>query len=226
VEGNIGAGKSTLLQAVGVGGRPAPRVAVLCEPIDEWCRPISDGAEGAEGAEGVGASALELMYADPAENGLAFQVFAAATRTLDALRVPADADVVLYERNPFDADIFPALQRRRGAFSAFDAHAHRALLRALSTARPDLAPVAHVYLRASPETCLRRVRARARGQETTVDLRYLAELHELHEEWYRGALAAGTPVLLLDAEVEAEGGVPHVGALTRFIAGLLPGADL
>ena len=48
---------------------------------------------------------------------------------------------------------------------------------------PSLTPDGFVYLRTSPTTCLRRLKRRARGEETGVDATYLTSLHSKHESW-------------------------------------------
>lgn len=40
-----------------------------------------------------------------------------------------------------------------------------------------------IYLRTSPEVVFQRMRERARSEESCVPLKYLQELHELHEDW-------------------------------------------
>ncbi|CAH8592698.1 unnamed protein product [Schistosoma intercalatum] len=40
-----------------------------------------------------------------------------------------------------------------------------------------------VYLRASPTVCFERLRARNRSGEEDIPLKYLEDLHELHEAW-------------------------------------------
>ncbi|KAF5843905.1 Deoxynucleoside kinase-domain-containing protein [Dunaliella salina] len=48
---------------------------------------------------------------------------------------------------------------------------------------PTLVPNGFVYLRAQPEVCHQRLKRRARQEETTVQLEYLQELHQCHEDW-------------------------------------------
>ena len=81
---------------------------------------------------------------------------------------------------------------------------------------PELKPAGVVYLRCSPETCLKRLQYRARSEETQVPLSYLQGLHDLHEEWllpapgtsdsssggYRAVATDGTPVLVLDGDTD------------------------
>jgi deoxyadenosine/deoxycytidine kinase len=40
-----------------------------------------------------------------------------------------------------------------------------------------------IYMRTTPGTCLKRLQKRARSEEKTVDLDYLQQIHERHEEW-------------------------------------------
>ena len=46
-----------------------------------------------------------------------------------------------------------------------------------------LIPDGFIYLAASPETCMRRMTSRGRGEEGGVSLDYLGSLHSKHEEW-------------------------------------------
>lgn len=62
-----------------------------------------------------------------------------------------------------------------------------------------LVPDGFIYLAASPETCMRRMSARGRGEEGGVSLDYLSNLHSKHEEWLRqGALRPEELRLLSD----------------------------
>lgn len=214
LEGNIGSGKSTLLGCIEAATRaravtpqpPAP-IRVICEPIDDWCRPLPFGS---------GASALQMAYADSGANGMAFQLFAMATRSREAMAAPSydRAETVVYERNPFDVHIFPRLNHALGVFSDFDMHAFAAVAGALAAARPDLVPTRHIYLRTPVDTCLRRVRARDRAQEAGITAEYLSQLHRLHEEWYVDAVAEDpSAVLVLDGDLPSDG---HADALQAF----------
>ncbi|KAI7739414.1 hypothetical protein M8C21_010757 [Ambrosia artemisiifolia] len=48
---------------------------------------------------------------------------------------------------------------------------------------PGLIPDAFIYLRASPDTCHKRMMLRKRSEEGGVSLEYLRDLHEKHESW-------------------------------------------
>jgi deoxyadenosine/deoxycytidine kinase len=64
-----------------------------------------------------------------------------------------------------------------------------------------------VYLRATPKTCIERIRARNRPEETSIDLNYLTTLHHRHEEWLIPRSygdTPSTPVLIVDANQNKE----------------------
>lgn len=46
-----------------------------------------------------------------------------------------------------------------------------------------LTPNGFIYLKASPETCFKRLQHRARSEEVGVDPGYLGSLHQKHEDW-------------------------------------------
>lgn len=48
---------------------------------------------------------------------------------------------------------------------------------------PGLIPDGFIYLRASPDTCHKRMKLRKREEEGGVSLKYLHDLHEKHESW-------------------------------------------
>lgn len=48
---------------------------------------------------------------------------------------------------------------------------------------PGLIPDGFIYLRASPDTCHKRMMLRKREEEGGVSLEYLRDLHEKHESW-------------------------------------------
>lgn len=58
---------------------------------------------------------------------------------------------------------------------------HEWLLGAFSNLKLD----AIVYLRTTPDTCLKRLQKRARSEEAGVPLEYLKQIHHRHERWLR-----------------------------------------
>ncbi|NXX75319.1 DGUOK protein, partial [Urocolius indicus] len=81
----------------------------------------------------------------------------------------------------------------------------------LQQLRPRAALHGFLYLQAMPQTCLRRLRQRARSEEGGIELRYLQQLHAQHEHWlvekttevhFEDVKAA--PVLVLDVDKDFE----------------------
>ncbi|KAG0448815.1 hypothetical protein HPP92_027651 [Vanilla planifolia] len=70
---------------------------------------------------------------------------------------------------------------------------------------PGLIPDGFIYLRASPDTCHKRMMLRQRSEEGGVTLNYLRDLHEKHESWLfpsqsgsHGVLSVGQLPLSVD----------------------------
>lgn len=61
-------------------------------------------------------------------------------------------------------------------------------------------PMAHIYLRASPETCAKRIQKRRRAEEAEIPLDYLHAIHRRHEEW----LINMPNVLIIDCDKDFE----------------------
>lgn len=60
---------------------------------------------------------------------------------------------------------------------------------------PGLIPDGFIYLRASPDTCHKRMMVRKRSEEGGVTLDYLRGLHEKHESWLLPSKGGGSGVL-------------------------------
>lgn len=65
---------------------------------------------------------------------------------------------------------------------------------------PYATPAKFIYLRASPETCLKRIQTRARTQEVGISVEYLEKLHSAFESF---SVTFG-PTLVVDAEEDRE----------------------
>lgn len=60
---------------------------------------------------------------------------------------------------------------------------------------PGLVPDGFIYLRATPDTCLRRMQHRNRNEEGKVNIDYLRGLHEKHESWLLPSQSASGEIL-------------------------------
>ncbi len=74
---------------------------------------------------------------------------------------------------------------------------------------PGLIPDGFIYLRASPDTCHKRMMLRKRAEEGGVTLDYLQGLHEKHESWLLPSKGGGTGVLSVSQlPTHLEGSLP------------------
>ncbi|OEL37738.1 Deoxycytidine kinase [Dichanthelium oligosanthes] len=74
---------------------------------------------------------------------------------------------------------------------------------------PGLIPDGFIYLRASPDTCHKRMMVRKRSEEGGVTLDYLRGLHEKHESWLLPSKGRGSGVLSVSQlPVHLEGSLP------------------
>ncbi|NXF99177.1 DGUOK protein, partial [Sakesphorus luctuosus] len=83
---------------------------------------------------------------------------------------------------------------------------------------PGTALHGFLYLRARPQTCLARLRRRARREEGGIRLEYLEQLHAQHEQWLVDKTTqthpgAAQPVLVLDVDQDFEQDVAVQGML-------------
>jgi len=184
VEGNIGCGKTTFLQHFS----KFSNVNVLKEPVERW-RNVN------------GHNLLQLMYEDPARWSMPFQSFVQLTM-LDQHLDTSDKPIKLMERSIFSARYcFVENLFKSGKMQASE---YEVLVQWFNflTASPelDLKIDLIIYLRTEPEKALERVKARARGEENSIPLSYLEELHQHHEDWLlNDKYTLPAPVLVIDA---------------------------
>ena len=184
VEGNIGCGKSTFLKTFG----NYENIEILMEPVDKW-------------KNVMGVNALDLMYKDAKRWSCAFQSLVTLSM-LDLHAAPKHPNhVKMMERSIYSTrHCFMANFKDSGLIHPMD-------FEMLSTCHDWIYENEYieldliVYLRASPEVCVSRIKKRNRAEESGVPLDYLRRLHELHEDWLikgkKGALPC--PVWVIDA---------------------------
>jgi len=190
VEGNIGSGKSTVLSYLA----KSSLCDVIAEPIEGW-------------TNHKGYNILGLLYEDPQRWGFVFQ--ANAQMTLAKLHAqPAKAPVKVMERSIFSArhcfveNLYQSKIIQGVEYEILNDWFE--MLIADGSCNLDLI----IYLRARPEICLERIRARNRPEEQSLDLGYMTTLHKCHEEWLvpqaRGNKSGSPPVLIVDANQTKE----------------------
>lgn len=174
LNGNIGVGKSTQLAHYA-----AARGGVVCR-----------GEEFMEDHRDV----FELAGRD-ARFARAFQVEVLKSQRAIAADIRAAHTPTLAERSPIDSLVFIAHNLLRGTLDDFD-------LRMLELGYAEFGWLPHtfVFLTATPEQSLGRVRTRGRVGEENVDLPFLRQIHELYDILFAELRAAAAPrVVHIDA---------------------------
>ncbi|KXZ43089.1 hypothetical protein GPECTOR_102g42 [Gonium pectorale] len=196
VEGNISTGKSTFLSILQRDLFKDEGFSFVAEPIEQW-----------QNVGGSSVNLLELFYKDSARMAYTFQNFVFLTRVLQA------SNAALYERETYGLTTKARLLERsvfsdrmvfvRAVHASRDLADHElaiydAWFGPILSSLPTLVPNGIVYLRASPDTCMARLRKRARSEEGGIPLAYLQCLHNNHEDWL---LQSGTRAVDLQARL-------------------------
>lgn len=175
-EGNIGVGKSTILKLLQSHPRLQQITEILQEPIWEW-----------QNVSGTGLNMLDAFYKYPKRNAYLFQSFVFTTRFLqqNAAASQSKAALLLMERSVLtDRCVFVETATEQGYFNPLEVAAYDAWYDGVVATLPNVVPDAFVYLRADPNVCYERLKARARSEEAEVGLEYLQSIHSKHEKWF------------------------------------------
>lgn len=128
---------------------------------------------------------LADFYADMASWSFHLQVFFLGSRSTQYKRITNGDRSAIFDRSIFeDAHIFARALYQLGNMSDRDFAAYQMLYRLTveQLEPPDLL----LYLKASPETLLQRIRGRGRAIEDGITHDYLALLNTLYDEWLSG----------------------------------------
>lgn len=210
IEGNIAVGKSTFARLLQTA---RPDWEVVPEPVSKWQNIQSQG-----GSKHTVSNLLQMMYADPQRWSYTFQTHSCMSRMRMQLRPPAPhlmqyegGAVQVYERSIYsDRYIFALNSFELGCINATEWAIYQdwhSLLVEEFGQRVELEGI--IYLRASPQTCMERLKIRGRPEEQEVQQDYLEKLHVQHDRWLLDKCTEvhfeslrRAPVLQLDASVE------------------------
>ena len=200
IEGNIGVGKSTFLslmrQVKGLDGN----IVTMPEPVSKW--------------QNVGGNSdynlLQRFYEQPHRFSYTFQSYAFITRFLQhnegVMNNPNKVRIL--ERSVFtDRKVFVSSLKDNEYLDDMEVTLYNEWFNPVLATLPNLVPDVIVYLRASPEACMARLRKRSREEESNIELSYLELLHRKHEDWL---VLETTPTEILDYK---EGQVVNTGKL-------------
>ena len=123
--------------------------------------------------------------------------------------IPFIQDRTIYE----DAEIFARTLRAQGSMTEVDYDNYVALFDCMVgfLRKPDLI----LYLRATPESLMKRIAKRGRPSEQAITIDYIARLNNAYDDWMRRA-RADTEVMEIDTEaVPLQGETPAFRALVN-----------
>lgn len=165
VEGNIGSGKTTFLQII--QDTCFIPIDVVSEPILQWqnCQ---------------GNNLLELLYNDPHKNAITFQSYAQLTK-LQSYQKPTKCPLRIMERSLFSARYcFVESLYHNGYITQSE---YAVLDEWFKYLTHDYNIDLIIYLRTDPNTSFNRILTRGRKEETNISLKYIQQLHKLHDDW-------------------------------------------
>jgi deoxyadenosine/deoxycytidine kinase len=178
IEGNIGAGKSTLVSALAERG-----LNTLQEPVDSWTATRNSN----------GKNLLQEFYEDPKRWAYTFQSMAFRTRVMSMDTIDDDCIV---ERSVYtDRMVFAEAAKDDGNIDMIEWNDYINWFDFIMD-KLGKKPNGIIYLRGSPETCMKHIKQRGREGEENISLDYLKVLHKKHDIW----LSNESNVLVLDID--------------------------
>ena len=188
-DGNIGSGKSTKVKDIEeyYSAQGRKDILFIQEPVDTWNSVVDEN----------GVTILSNYYKDQKRFAFRLQMLAYISRLAllrDAVKkgykyiitercVGTDRNVfskMLYDKGDIEHDEYIIYKKWYDEFIS------------------DVPIAAIVYIKASPEICLKRVNIRAREGEN-IPLEYLKECDKYHDEWINGE---NIPKLVIDADID------------------------
>lgn len=166
IEGNIGAGKSTFLQVL---SSYLPQVSIVTEPLEEWQR--------VESPDGQVVNLFDLFCKDHERYAFQFQMLALNSHIEVIKNIPKDRPVILERCFESNKNVFTLLQKDAGIISETEWIVYNKFI------PRDIVIDGYIYLKTSPNVCLKRIRDRNRFEEKGLSLDYIQRLNEYHEKW-------------------------------------------
>ncbi|XP_075496538.1 uncharacterized protein LOC142533596 [Primulina tabacum] len=175
VEGNISVGKTTFLQRIADETLELrDLVEIVPEPVDKWQNVGPDQF-----------NILDAFYAEPERYAYTFQNYVFVTRVMQEKESSGGIKPLrLMERSVFsDRMVFVRAVHEAKWMNEMEISIYDSWFDPVVSSLPGLIPDGFIYLRASPDTCHKRMMLRKRAEEGGVSLDYLRDLHEKHESW-------------------------------------------
>ena len=177
LEGSIGAGKTTLLKQLETTVFHKKH-KIVYEQVDDWMNLRTHPKEP---------SLFELYYQDKQRYGFTFQMYALQTRfqhLLEIMEEHNDAIIICERCFLTDCEIFAKMLHDQQYINDTEFCVYKKWYDFIMTiVQPDISGI--IYLQVQPNVCAQRIKKRSRKGEENIDLVYLTNLHEQHENWLR-----------------------------------------
>lgn len=168
LEGNIGVGKSTFLNKI---KENIPKLEVLTEPVNNWANQI------------FGQSLLENFYKDSSRWAYTLENLAMLHRVKDHIEIQKKNNPnILMERSIYSGHYcFTKNSYQNGYLNEIEWKIYNKWADyLLKSCNP---PKGFIYLKASPEICMKRIKKRNRISEKKITLAYIRQIDEWHEKF-------------------------------------------
>ena len=201
VEGNIGSGKSTLLKKLKEQYSWNDSIVFLQEPVDDWNDIVDTD----------GTTILSKYYSDQSRYAFSFQMLAFITRLKqisEVIEYYKNTDtIIVTERCIYtDREIFAKMLFDSNKIEYIE---YTIYLKWFDYFVDNIKIHGIIYLRTFPQECMNRIEKRNREGEN-IELDYLYNLHEYHQNWLiSGTRAIKNNILLLDGEYSFETSLKH-----------------
>ena len=176
IDGNIGGGKSTLIDYLRkiekIGNR---KVVVIQEPIDAWGQIVDEN----------GTPILKLFYENTKEHAFPFQMAAFISRVevLKCAMRENTNSIIVTERSLYtDRDVFAKMLFDSGNITLVN---YTIYLKWFDLFAEDYPISKQIYISAIPEVCCERIKKRSRDGESSIEIEYLRNCHDYHENMLR-----------------------------------------
>jgi len=168
LEANIGAGKSTLLSKLEESDL---NIKIIQEPVNEWLK-LKDKS---------GSNILDNFYKDSSKWAFAFQINAFYTR-IKKIEECTDDTIYIVERSIYtDKNCFAKNCYVNSILNDIEWNIYNDLH---SWAQDYISkPFGYIYLKTTPEVCMKRIKNRSRKEEVNLSLDYLKDLDKLHDNF-------------------------------------------
>ena len=176
IEGNIGVGKTTFINFI---KDKIDNSIIVDEPVDEWIK-LKDNS---------GSNLLETYYNDNYRWAYSFQNMVCLTKMEKLLKILSNPNNI--DKKYFfldrcvetDLNVFSKMYLDINTYSQLEYNMFCKFYQIYkNNFKPSIKHI-HIYLRASPEICLERIKKRNRIEEKNISLEYLIAISNYHDQW-------------------------------------------